>query len=605
MTLPFRRRHHDAEATHDRARSLSSRRLTEPLGDDDAAWLARHLDACTECRREDEAFAADRELLRGLRATPIEPPRDLWARTSAALEREAAKRQPLQALPGIRAFGERRQTPAWRFAPAGALAAVAVVFVVVVSSVLPTLFPQAHANPSSPVAVDSGSPGATPFDLVAQIPVIKSGADGSWDIYVTDVDQVCPRAVPACAPPPDQHKVSTGIVGAKPATITLSPHSDQLVYETGGNAASSGKILVVPLSGATTPSAPPTEPPLSQPAITPAPPSGEPASPAPSPEETPRGAIEIASGVTVVGEVGYSPDGHWIAFSAAPGDGSTGPDLYLYTAGNVGATRVTDDHATYFSAWLGSQVLASHVAQVGAPGSSGEPAATDTASPNPDASGSPNPGTAEIDGTPSSFLLDPATLTRTELTQGSVWLPVVDTQAQHVVFWSGTLRSTDAGASWQLADGRLVLDRWSTSGSVASAAPATSGTEASVAPSAAPAIGPRGNPTPLVQGDVADFRAKFDPAGNKLAVWVAEQPGDSVGRIRLVAIDPTTGAASPVEQLPATPALRRFSIDANRLAWVSPPGQDGQESSLQVLGWNGDQFGEIQTGPAPEMLIIR
>ena len=69
-------------------------------------------------------------------------------------------------------------------------------------------------------------------------------------------------------------------------------------------------------------------------------------------------------------------------------------------------------------------------------------------------------------------------------------------------------------------------------------------------------------------------------------------------------VDPVTGAANPVEPLPATPALRRFSIDRNRLAWVSPPGQDGQESSLQILGWNGDQFGEIETEPAPGLSIV-
>src|SRR6185295_19916908 len=96
MTLPFRRRHNDAEATHDRARALSSTRLLESLDADDEAWLNRHLDACSECRREDEAFAADRQLLRSLRDKPIEPPRDLWAKTGAALDVAASggRRRP-------------------------------------------------------------------------------------------------------------------------------------------------------------------------------------------------------------------------------------------------------------------------------------------------------------------------------------------------------------------------------------------------------------------------------------------------------------------------------------------------------------------------------
>src|SRR5262245_8612892 len=121
MTLPFRRRHNDAEATHDRARALSSRRFLEPLGADEETWLNRHLDACTECRRDDTAYAADRELLRSLRDKPIEPPRDLWAKTSAALDYAAAKRSPPAA--------ERRRQ-LWRAVPLGAVAGVAVVLVV-------------------------------------------------------------------------------------------------------------------------------------------------------------------------------------------------------------------------------------------------------------------------------------------------------------------------------------------------------------------------------------------------------------------------------------------------------------------------------------------
>jgi hypothetical protein len=84
MTLPFRRRHHDDEATHDRARALTSHEMVEPIGDEDASWLAGHLDVCAECRRDREAYLGDRELLRSLRDRTPEPPRDLWARTSAA-----------------------------------------------------------------------------------------------------------------------------------------------------------------------------------------------------------------------------------------------------------------------------------------------------------------------------------------------------------------------------------------------------------------------------------------------------------------------------------------------------------------------------------------
>src|SRR5204862_835974 len=123
------------------------------------------------------------------------------------------------------------------------------------------------------------------------------------------------------------------------------------------------------------PSSPTTSPGGSQP------PSEPPRSLEPTPAATPFGQIEIASGVTVVGEVAYSPDSQWLAFSAAPKDGSTGPDLYVYAAGSPAAVAVTSDHHTYFSAWLGNKVLASHITAEEQPRASG-----------PDASGGPDAG---------------------------------------------------------------------------------------------------------------------------------------------------------------------------------------------------------------------
>ena len=57
--------------------------------------------------------------------------------------------------------------------------------------------------------------------------------------------------------------------------------------------------------------------------------------------------------------------------------------------------------------------------------------------------------------------------------------------------------------------------------------------------------------------------------------------------------------------LPGVPALRRFSIDRGRLAWVTPSGQDGQDSSVQVLGWSGNEFGEMHGIPAKQMYLVR
>jgi WD40 repeat protein len=580
MTLPFRGRHNDAEATHDRARALSSRRLVEPLHADEDAWLDRHLEACTECRREDEAFVNDHELLRSLRDTPIEPPRDLWARTAAALDVAAAGRSP------------RRTTsarPSWRGVPVAAAAGVVVLLVVVGTALLPGVIPS-NLQPSNPIAAVSLPPGATPIPVAAaRIRLLRPAADGTFDFVYTDVDAVCPRARPECVPPPAEHEGSSlNLAGARASTLTLSPNNNQLVFESEGGTATEGKIYIVPVTASAQPSAP-TATATATATSTPSaaestPPSSPPVSAEPTPGATPFGQVEIASGVTIVGDVAYSPDGQWLAFSAQPKDGSTGPDLYLYGPGSATAVAVTSDHQSYFSAWLGSQVLASDVvvttSDAEAPGNS-------KGSPAPAGSGKGNEGQGgggnAIEGRASSFLLDPATGTRTDLLRADVWMPVADPTGRFVAYWSGSLRSAD-GVTWQLGEGALVLDRWVGDAS---------------------SIGPAGQPTPIVTSHVEDFVARFDPDGIRLAVWVSEHAGSTDGRLHLLVIEPSTGTIASEQPLPGEPALRRFSIGANRLAWVSPSGQDGHESSLQVLGWRGDVFGQIHSEPAPNLLIVR
>jgi hypothetical protein len=302
----------------------------------------------------------------------------------------------------------------------------------------------------------------------------------------------------------------------------------------------------------------------------------------------PRGAVEIATGVTVVGETLYSPKGDWLAFSARPSDGSRGPDLYLWHVGDPTAVVLTDDHATSFSAWFGDRILASRV---------------ETAAPVAEPSADPSAAPVN-DGRATSFLLDPATLIRTPIGQPDVWLPVVDPSGHFVAYWSGTLSREAAHADWRPATGTLVVARWSDGTTPDPSAPATTDApDASIAPSP---LGPTGTPTELVPGPVAAFRTNFDPTGSRLAVWVGETIDGDVGRLHLIVLDLATGGVDPsVAPLPGVPALRRFSIETGRLAWVSPSGQDGQDSAVQVLGWNGNEFGEMRAIPAKQMYLVR
>jgi len=129
MTLPFRSRHHDGEAPHERARADLAMGTSEPLVPEEAAWLARHLEGCGECRRDRDAWSSDREQLRGLRERQPEPPRDLWARTSAAIDAERARRAA-----GADRQRSRRGRPFASRVPLGVLAGALVVLVVVATS---------------------------------------------------------------------------------------------------------------------------------------------------------------------------------------------------------------------------------------------------------------------------------------------------------------------------------------------------------------------------------------------------------------------------------------------------------------------------------------
>jgi len=600
MTLPFRRRHHDDESSHDRARALTSIEMLEPLAAPEASWLAGHLDSCAECRRDREAYLADRELLRSLRDHTPEPPRDLWARTSAALDREARHRPVRQAA----------GRPGRRF-PLAPAAGLLVLLVVVSAAIGPTLFrPAASPGGTEAAALPSVGGAPTPIDITAaHVGWVRPIGNGSWELVLSNVDAVCPRAQAGCSALGEDVHGRPIALGNTPTSMTISPDEHTLVVESQGQGAAPDKILVVPVPTPTPAATPEYQPTGTVPSTAP---ETVPVSPIPSSDGS-AGVLEIASGVTVVGETAYSDGGQWLAFSARPSDGSTGPDLYLWHVGDPSAVAVTTDHQTYFSAWLGDQVLASRIVVPTAPNGSADSSATPndpTAEPTTAADATSATGAVsaapEVEAHPYSFLLDPATLARSEIAQPDVWLPVVDTNRRFVAFWSGTLIGTANGSDWRLGTGSLVLDGWST-GVAATPAATPAPPAATTEPAATtPPVGPIGSPVDLVEGQATAFTSKFDPTGTRLAVWVADDKDTTVGRLYLRVLDPTTGAVNQaIAPLPGVPALRRFSIEEGRLAWVSPPGQDGQESSVQVLGWSHDNFGEVRTIPAKDLYIVR
>src|SRR5215218_6252342 len=114
MTGPLGGRSDPGASVHADARSLAAQRLDSALDARANAWLDRHLGECGACRAHLEALQADRLELRALGRQPIEPPRDLWARTAAAIERDARIAGTHRRAPLLR---RRRPAPA----PLGAL----------------------------------------------------------------------------------------------------------------------------------------------------------------------------------------------------------------------------------------------------------------------------------------------------------------------------------------------------------------------------------------------------------------------------------------------------------------------------------------------------
>ena len=605
-----RRRPDHWDSPHDRARLHIAARMAGDLRNEDASWLDEHLAGCAACTGIAEQYAADREALRALRTAPPEPPRDLWARTASAIERETGGGAPREA-------GRRPSR-----IPLGALSGIAVVAVVIGVSTLsggfltqsPSTFSEKPSDQTSTTGGDGGSgPGvaqATPF-LVAAGPVqwVDTAANGSLAYNNAQVDEVCPTGDPSGCPTLEDASQQRLAIVTRPRTIIESPTDGQAVAVADMGVGGGDQIIIFDLPEGS-PAPPPT--PIGTPTPTPttsaastasavagssAPPSGEatsatptPSTPTTSPSASPTGSdtsatpsvspavpspspspllsptpsiaatVAIASDIDLVGEsAAFSADGSWFAFTARPGDGSRGPDVYVWQVGDASARPITTDGATVFASWDGNEIVASRPTTVQS-GASG--------------------------ALPITVRIDPAT--GAESPAGNVWRPVVDPTRSRAIGWVGSLVSADDGATWTPDAGTLELRDWTTGGAKR-----------------------RGNgqgPEGLVVADAAKagFDVRWDEAGEWVAIWVAD-PGDpSVGRLSLYRVDTARGRLQLPKDAPAgVPALPGFSIGEGRLAWATPPGQDGEGSRVQIVAWNEDGVGSIESAPGEDVIIIR
>jgi hypothetical protein len=599
----LRRRSSRSTASHDRARSLAAERLDGPLEGGESAWLDEHLAGCGSCRAITAAYDADRVMLRSLRDRQPVPPRDLWARTAAAIERESASGSKAR-----RTGSGRRSWPAL-----GVLSGVAVIAVVIAASALSGGFFKgstiadlpAASQPAVAFASNAPTPGPTPIVVAARsVGWVGTSSNGALAYNVADVEEVCAAERQAdCAQVSDADSKRVEIA-VRPKSILQSPVKNEAVV-VGTDATGDDSVVVIalptpeptpsvrPSSTPAPPSSTPeptppaviTTPPVSTPTPTPTatakatarttaaptptptatveptpdvtPPIGPGLSPSPSPTATAAAALAIVSDVTVVGEsAAYSPDGDWFAFTARPSDDSAGPDIYVWHVGEKLARPVTKDHASVFASWAGAMLLGSRPASAEA--TTGAVAAR-------------------------SFFIDPATGVETAI-EASVWRPIVDPRGDWAVGWEGTVELGPDDLTTVPATGALVVRSFT------------------------PGVGPKVTETtaPVVaEGSFSEFDVRWDETGNWLALWVADTNDPAIGRLSLVHFDPATGRLDRPKGAPEdVTALPGFSIANGRLAWATPPGQGGEGSRVQIVAWTDKSVGAIESGPVEDVVVV-
>lgn len=177
-----------------------------------AAELERHLAVCERCREEFESLRDASAVFSASREPAPEPPADLWARVSSAIEREA---------PPV-----RRRTPGWTragLASAGAAAVLAMVAFAVYQPMHRTWQTEEDVEAKAPRQSSAVSPARAPRPAppaAVRLAVRKSAPPAAKRVLVP-VPQARPSvrvasAIPAPRPAVPRSRTFAGIPVARP-----------------------------------------------------------------------------------------------------------------------------------------------------------------------------------------------------------------------------------------------------------------------------------------------------------------------------------------------------------------------------------------------------
>lgn len=456
--------------------------------------------------------------------------------------------------------------------------------------------------------------------------------------------------VPSASEPPPSNSVIPGSEGpsaSPPATtspsVAVSAPPSASVAPSAMASPSSTSTAGQPASATPSTSRVPASPASASPLATGPLQSGTPAPSA-------AASYAIAEGVVLVGApAAYSPDGHWVAFSARPQDGHQGPDLYLWAVGDATARVVTTNHATVFSGWLDDQILLS-VPVVAAP----------SASSSPSGGGSPSASPAVSAGASSSASAAASQVASLDVSPSASPAPSSADRGSSR-FAAGTMGAAPAAAAGRTSAPSVNPSPSASAGSAgdqvvpapATADPATvTGRSFLVDPATGSVqpVGPIGmwrpvvdptkrtvvywtghfawsraqsawvpdagtlvaagwrtapdrsavteltsQPIPAGAGQVVAWDVRFDPSARYLAAWTSDQAGSVVGSLSLIDVNPdgTLGKA----RFQTDGVLINYSLDAGRLAWATAPDQTGQGSVVAVYAWTQDGGGRLDSAP--------
>src|SRR4051794_1858644 len=457
---------------HARYRELIAARLEKPLSRVELRQLNAHLKTCPSCQVVDGDYRAERGLLRSL-PSPT-PPRDLWARTSARLDREVARDYRDDKWRRRMSRGRRNAQPSTALLTA--VAAIGVSAAIAMVQLAPAVAPATSLQiRPTPLAVPK-----------QQLTYVGYG-QSDVAVYRTELSQVCPASEIDCVQ--TEKFVRTPLelpADMRAGNISLSPSGNQLALV--GHVLDGDVIAVVMMpsdaQGSDTNSQPGNQSghkggdhqKSSDPGSSPDPDfgsssqgGGQAPTHQPGTNATPDPAVtapsdpagggtsgdgqqsdvlaSAAPGLAVVSILDnvesagaapdWSPNGTMLAFSAMPDDRSQGPDVYIWSPGDAQAQAITDDHASYFASWSGNRIVMSRL------------------------SGGQRPHT---------FVYDPKTLEERAVGGPQLWLPAVNRQRSQAIGWFGQLDTSTTTPAPR--SGALYLMDWHSVDPFAAAAPA-------------------------------------------------------------------------------------------------------------------------------------